>query len=308
MKIRKITAVLSAVILALSFGGCLKYDGDILTSSSTPEDDTSVENNITETDMPTDNPPVVDDTTENVDGQGDETTAENRNEPGKTDSEPTSAKNHQTVTPSTEPSTSKTQKPNPVTPTKNGFDVIKSGTFYWKGRMQDEDGVFTPTEMASTKNSLYMSTSLNGADVALLIKGKDTYIIYPRIKGYMNMKMLMSLSGIDDEMFDTSAMNFDDLGNLSDATSTKQTTFNGKSCTDYVFQSSDGTTEIFMSGASFLGMRATDTNGKQISAMYVDYLTDKVPADKCAPPAGYTEYSGVKVMSFISELTKDMDE
>lgn len=303
MKFRKITAALAATVLAFSFGGCLKYDGDILNSTTSPAD------TVTDT-----NGSIVSPDNNQTPGVTDATNA------GADSEAPTS--NGQSVTPNTvtEATTkggSQTSSGNEVTTNKqtnsvtpsgtNGFDVIKSGTFYWKGSMMDETGSMTPTEMASTKDSLYMSANLSGADVALLIKGKNTYIIYPKIKGYMNMKTLMSLSGIDENMFDTSAIDFSGLGNLSDATSTKQTTFNNKSCTDYVFTGSGGTTEIFMSGNSFIGMRSTDSSGKTLSAMYVDYLTGNVPADKSAPPSGYTEYSGVKAISFMTELAKDMD-
>lgn len=315
MKFRKITSAFAAAALALSFGGCLKYTGDMLNTTVPSETGVSSQ-------QETEHPNNTDES--GVTSAGEIQTDANGSEvyvvptTGTAGLETTTSAGSQTVTPNNPntpdnpntpntPATTTPSSQNQTVPTVNGLDVLKSGNFYWKGRMQDENGVITPTEMASTKDSLYMSTSLNGANVALLMKNKVTYIIYPKIKGYMNMKLLMTASGIDDDMFDTSALDFSSLGNLADATSKKNERFNGKDCIDYVFTESGSTTEIFMSGNSFVGMRSTDSSGKTLSVMYVDYLTGNVPADKSAPPAGYTEYSGVKAISFMTELAKDMD-
>lgn len=314
MKFRKITAALAAAALALSFGGCLKYSGDLLNTTAPSEDGVTSQHGDEQPNNPTD-PGTTSAGEIQTDASGSEiyvapTTAADKNN-NQQGTETTASGGSQTVTPN-KPSTpdnsvTSPSQQNPSTPSVSGLDVLKSGNFYWKGRMQDENGVITPTEMASTKDSLYMSTNLNGADVALLVKNKVTYIIYPKIKGYMNMKLLMTASGIDDDMFDTSALDFSSIGDLADATSKKNERFNGKDCIDYVFTESGATTEIFMSGNSFVGMRSTDSSGKTLSVMYVDYLTGNVPADKSAPPAGYTEYSGVKAISFMTELAKDMD-
>ncbi len=331
MKFRKFSAVFAAVAVALSFGGCLRYSGDLLQLTVSGENDatsgqdseqrytveypnatlaaesqtasdvlgTSADFSTTGTTGNTVSEPVNDATAAGADSQTsqpNDVTASNAQDTPST----TVASNASATT----VASSQTQSD---ASTVSGLDVLKSGNFYWKGRMQDETGVVTPTEMASTKDSLYMSTNLNGADVAMLIKGGTTYIVYPKIKGYMNMKLLMTASGMDADMFDTSALDFSSIGSLSEATSQKNTQFDGKDCVGYAFTESGATTEIFMSGNSFLGMRSTDSSGNTLSVMYVDYLTGTVPDDKSGLPADYTEYSGLKAISFMTELAKDMD-
>lgn len=317
MKFKKITAVLAAAALTLSFGGCLQYSGDLLVTTSPSEntengetgvDVSDIRGDVTGSEVTNSGETITDangsEVYTPVTEQGGADTPSSSSDDTKTTTVPSQSGNPSSPnTPGTTNPSSQTSQ----TSTVSGLDVLKSGNFYWKGRMQDADGVVTPTEMASTKDSLYMSTSLNGADVAILVKNGTTYIIYPKIKGYMNMQLLLKASGIDDDFFDTSALDFSAIGDLKDATSTKSESFNGKNCTDYVFTASGATTEIFMSGNSFVGMRSTDSSGKTLSVMYVDYLTGNVPADKSAPPAGYTEYSGVKALSFMTELAKDMD-
>lgn len=302
MKFRKAAAVITAVILAFSLSSCLKYNGDILSSTTAPAD------NATDTDIGEPTEPRQDNNGETPAAPtGEQQTdaqnpAENTTGAGKAES--TTSGSPQTAKPNTPTATKPSQSSGSTT---NGFDVMKSGNFYWKGRMLNEEGQVVPAEMASTKNSLYIATNLQGADVGILIQGKNTYLIYPRIKGYMNMKSLLSLTGMSGDFFDTESFDFSSLGSLSSATSTHQENFNNKDCTAYVFNENSGTTEIFMSGSSFVGMRSTDSRGNMLSAIYVDYLTNKVPADKSAPPSDYTEYSGVKTVSFVSELMKDMN-
>lgn len=303
MKFRKTAAVITAVILAFSLSSCLKYQGDILSSTTAPADD------ATDTDIGEPTEPQQDNNGETPvtpTGEQPQTDAQNpgENTTGAGKTEATTSGSQQTAKPNPTTTTTPSQSSGSKT---NGFDVMKSGNFYWKGRMLNEEGQVVPAEMASTKNSLYVATNLQGADVGILIQGKNTYLIYPRIKGYMNMKSLLSLTGMSGDFFDTESFDFSSLGSLSSATSTHQENFNNKDCTAYVFNESSGTTEIFMSGSSFVGMRSTDSRGNVLSAIYVDYLTSKVPADKSAPPSGYTEYSGVKTVSFVSELMKDMN-
>lgn len=331
MKFRKLSAAFAAAAVALSFGGCLRYSGDLLqltvsdesgstltqnaeqqytveipNATSAAEGQTASDGLVTNADSSTTgvagnavSEPVNDVTAAAADSQ---TSQPNEVITSNSQSTPsTTAASNASAT--TAPS-SQTQSD---ASTVSGLDVLKSGNFYWKGRMQDETGAVTPTEMASTKDSLYMSTNLNGADVAMLIKGGTTYIVYPKIKGYMNMKLLMTASGMDADMFDTSALDFSSIGSLSEATSQKNTQFDGKDCVGYAFTESGATTEIFMSGNSFLGMRSTDSSGNTLSVMYVDYLTGTVPADKSGLPVDYTEYSGLKAISFMTELAKDMD-
>ncbi len=311
MKFRKAAAVLAALVTALSFGGCLQYSGDLLQTTDMTED------TVTDS-LQAEQPNTVYENGSEIVGEtqnGAETSVAYLTPATDTGADVTPSTPSQSEAVTSGGSQTNTSGNSVTTPSQQsqsqqsvtGLDVLKSGTFYWKGSMQDETGEITPTEMASTSDSLYMSTSLNGADVSMLLKNGTTYIIYPKIKGYMNMKLLMKASGMDDDMFDTSALDFSSIGQLTEADSKKNTQFNGKDCVDYVFTESEGTTEIFMSGSSFLGMRSTDSSGKTLSVMYIDYLTGTVPADKCGLPTGYTEYSGLKAISFMTELAKDMD-
>ena len=155
------------------------------------------------------------------------------------------------------------------------------------------------------KKAVRVQEGLSGVEVALtkccdmLTKMPDT------ANGYMNMNPLLAATGMSDYFFDSDSFDF---GSLSDTTSTHKENFNNRDSTAYVFSENGGTTEIFMSGNSFVGMRSTDSRGTVLSAIYVDYLTNKYHADKSVPPSGYTEYSGVvKAISFVSKLMKNMD-
>ncbi len=324
MKIRQIAAVISAAALVLSLSSCLDYKNESETTTEENSDnggeygnsndiETVTDENgsvfvlieetsivsVGQTEAQTAAPVISNDATDSSQVSNDTVTTPQSSTGGNTN---TNA-NTNTNTNSGGSTTTKSQK--------TGLDVLKSGTFYWKGSMVDSDGTSTPTEMAATSDSLYISTSMSGAQIGLLMKGSDTYIIYPKIKGYMNMSTLSSIPGLgldSDDFLDRSAADFSDLGDLSDADSTKQTTFNGKSCTAYVFGGSGSTTEIYMSGATLLGMQTLNSGtGKVESAMIFDALYATVPSDKSGIPSGYTEYKGLKAISFMTQLAQDMD-
>lgn len=321
MKIRQIAAVITAAALVLSLSSCLSYGNDSETTTEENSDNGGEYNNSGEIETVTDENGsvfvLVEETSIVSVGQ---TEAQTETPVISDDSTDASQASNETVT-TTQSSTGGNTNTNTNSNTnsggtttksqKTGLDVLKSGTFYWKGTMVDADGTSTPTEMAATSDSLYISTSMSGAQIGLLMKGSDTYIIYPKIKGYMNMSTLSSIPGLgldSDDFLDRSAADFSDLGNLSDADSTKQTTFNGKSCTAYVFGGSGSSTEIYMSGATLLGMQTINSStGKVESAMIFDVLYATVPSDKSGIPSGYTEYKGLKAISFMTQMAQDMD-
>lgn len=321
MKIRQIAAVITAAALVLSLSSCLSYGNDSETTTEENSDSSGEYNNSGEIETVTDENGsvfvLVEETSIVSVGQ---TEAQTQAPVISDDSTDASQASNETVT-TTQSSTGGNTNTNTNSNTnsggtttksqKTGLDVLKSGTFYWKGTMVDADGTSTPTEMAATSDSLYISTSMSGAQIGLLMKGSDTYIIYPKIKGYMNMSTLSSIPGLgldSDDFLDRSAADFSDLGNLSDADSTKQTTFNGKSCTAYVFGGSGSSTEIYMSGATLLGMQTINSStGKVESAMIFDVLYATVPSDKSGIPSGYTEYKGLKAISFMTQMAQDMD-
>lgn len=321
MKIRQIAAVVTAAALVLSLSSCLSYGNDSETTTEENSDNGGEYNNSGEIETVTDENGsvfvLVEETSIVSVGQ---TEAQTQAPVISDDSTDASQDSSETVT-TTQSSTGGNTNTNTNSNTnsggtttksqKTGLDVLKSGTFYWNGTMVDADGTSTPTEMAATSDSLYISTSMSGAQIGLLMKGSDTYIIYPKIKGYMNMSTLSSIPGLgldSDDFLDRSAADFSDLGNLSDADSTKQTTFNGKSCTAYVFGGSGSSTEIYMSGATLLGMQTINSStGKVESAMIFDVLYATVPSDKSGIPSGYTEYKGLKAISFMTQMAQDMD-
>ena len=186
---------------------------------------------------------------------------------------------------------------------KNDYDVFRSGTFYIKGSMRDSEGV-NPLEMAITPDSIYMLTKFENVDMGILVSGKNTYLIYPAGKAYLELSStVMKLMGLDtDELISSDDLGFADMEDLSKAERTSQATLNGKNCTVYEFTKEDGlVSKVYMSGTTLVGLESVE-NGTVVTATYIDSITANVPADKKAPSSAYEKKSVFEFMGLLTDV------
>lgn len=202
--------------------------------------------------------------------------------------------------PTTQGSVPTTQAP---VSSANEYDIFRSGTFYAKGQMKDEEGI-NPLEMAITPKSIYMLTKFDSTDMAILVSSGTTYLIYPQGKAYLEMSsMVMNMMGLNaDDMLNTDELGFSDMEPLSKAQSTSKATLNGQNCTLYTFQKPDGSlSKVYMNGNKLVGVEAYEGT-KMVSATYFDFITANVPADKIDPAAGYKKTGLFDFMSMLGEV------
>lgn len=210
---------------------------------------------------------------------------------------PTTGKNGETTTKGNEPAT---QAPAPAA---NEYDIFRSGTFYAKGQMKDEEGV-NPLEMAITPNSIYMLTKFEDTDMAILVSSGTTYLIYPQGKAYLEMSsMVMNMMGMNaDDMLNSDELGFSDMEPLSKAQSTSKATMGGQNCTVYSFNKEDGSvSKVYMNGNKLVAVEAYEGT-KVVSATYFESITGNVPADKINPPASYKKTGLFDFMGMLGDV------
>ena len=185
----------------------------------------------------------------------------------------------------------------------NEYDIFRSGTFYAKGQMKDEEGV-NPLEMAITPDSIYMLTKFDNTNMAILVSSGKTYLIYPQGKAYLEMSStVMNMMGLNtDDLISSDGLGFSDMEPLNKAQGTSKATLNGQNCTVYSFAKADGSTsKVYMNGNKLVGIEAYE--GTRItSATYFDFITASVPADKINPDTSYKKTGIFDFMSMLGEV------
>lgn len=282
--------------------------------------------------------------TEPSSGEAGETTVPNAEEPGTSaeaestsapaETQPDTTQSNTTQTNTTQPTTRKqqettkapeqtTKKQEPATaaptqpvteaPTtaapvqgKNEYDIYRSGSFYVKGKMTDETGLVSPMELAITADTVYMLSEFDGVNIGLLHSGKDTYMIYPEKKAYMEFNsLLFKIMGADaDELFDVSAFGFNRMDPLSEAISVSDENYKGVPCKKYVFKDkTDGTlSNVYMNGQKLVCVAALDSKGRAASFIDFDLVTDEIPENKKRPPSDYKKTGMIEFLSMLEAV------
>ncbi len=285
-------AIFLIVLVAFVFAGCLSFSGSLTTGMTTEEyEETSGGEPVVLPDATT---------SANEDPSEAQTGSQQSGEEQTTGDAQGNA----------ETTTSSQGSQGVSAPAGNEFDILKSGNFYMVGTMIDQTGVPAPLEMAITPTSIYMSSSMDGIDIGiLLLNGKQMYMLYPKKKAYLEMTdSIMEMTGMNIEEFSESAtVDFSNFGSLTDADSVTEEVLNGRKCQVYTVNSDNEVKKIYLDGKKLVRFASYTTSGKLLSASDITSITGNVPADKCAPPSDYKGYKGmIGMASFMALLMGEM--
>lgn len=236
-------------------------------------------------------------------------------------SENDSTSDEQTSEAATDPTTPPTSasEPSSVPPEENTsaaplapvacaqYDVMRSGSFYMKGVMNDgteQNGII----LAVSDTILYMESSMDGVSMGLLQSDDSTYLLAPKSKTYCEFGSVLSSilqeAGMMSkeelrEMVDK--MGFKEMKPLSEAKDVQDATVNGVACKAYVYDKEDGgTSHICISGDRLVAIEKYNADGTFDSATYVDEITASIPT---LPP---TDYKKQNLFSFMASMQGDL--
>jgi len=185
------------------------------------------------------------------------------------------------------------------------YDILRSGTFYLKGTMNDGSSVL-PLEMAVTPNTVYMTSSMDGVNVGILVDAnKKVYMMLNDKKTYLEMSdAVMKYMGMSaDELVSSDSVDFSKYQPLDKADAVNDTTINGVACKEYIFEDSTGSTRVYMNGTKLIRFANYDTAGKLSTSSDVTTITSNVPANKMSPPSDYKGYSGITgLLGFMGQM------
>ena len=304
MKKMLLTVIFIIVLALLVLAGCVSFSTNIPDLNDTTDDISSIEEPVTY-EPATHYVPATDELGEDVtDAEGSQVYVPVTDEPSgvyETTAYDPGMQGQQNVP------TTQGQQNVPTTQASvsaaNEYDIFRSGTFYAKGQMKDEEGV-NPLEMAITPDSIYMLTKFDNTNMAILVSSGKTYLIYPQGKAYLEMSStVMNMMGLNtDDLISSDGLGFSDMEPLNKAQGTSKATLNGQNCTVYSFAKADGSTsKVYMNGNKLVGIEAYE--GTRItSATYFDFITASVPADKINPDTSYKKTGIFDFMSMLGEV------
>lgn len=250
------------------------------------------------------------DTEETASGSEVSTTDASREEkttadaPGKTTEATTKAREEKT-TAGRDTTTAPSQETTTAAPVtaKNEYDIYRGGHFYAVGSITDAEGT-APMELAVTDDSLYMTSTFDGTNIGILVNGKDTYMLYPEKKAYMEVNsLLLSVMGADaDDLFNTDDMGFNRMGSLDKATDVCAANIGNVSCKRYTLPDGDESYHVYMNGNKLLRIEALDSGRKVESTIDFRSVTENVPADKTTPPKDYKKTGMFEFFGMLGEV------
>ncbi len=280
-------AIFLIILVVFVFAGCLSFSNSFETATTTEYyEDATDDVNAPEVTYPSGE--SVTGATDNVTGNGTETTTSGN---------------------SAEEKTTSSQSSTPVdAPAQSEYDYLKSGVFHMKGKMIDKTGTAAPMEIAITPDSIYMLSDFDGTPMGMLIADETVYMVYPEKKAYLEFSdSLMSMAGLDiNELANPDTMDFGNYGSLSDADSMTEEDYNGRKCSVYHFTVENGQSHVYLDGTKLVRLETMDKNGKLVTAMEIESITGTVPADKSNPPSSYKAYKGMTGMFGFMKLLEDV--
>lgn len=301
---KKIFAVLLVIsLLALMFTGCKKEPGEETTTSSQEEITSSssssgdiITEQISQTDTVEESTTAVS-TSEQTSNEV-QTTAQSSTETTSSESisEATTVKEEVTV--------------NTDVSAPNEYDILRSGTFHIVGSVVESNGINSPLEMAVTPGSVYMLSEFSeGVDIGILVYNDTIYMLYPEKKAYAEMDdSIMSMVGLSiDDLMSGNTVDFSSFGSLDEAFKVTDEKINGVPCKVYHIKEDKGEMRVYMNGNKLMRFASYNTSGAFLTATDVNTISDKVPAEKSAPPADYKAYKGITGMfTFMTFFTDVM--
>lgn len=184
--------------------------------------------------------------------------------------------------------------------------LLGSDSFYFVGKMTNEDGESNPMEMAVKGDATFMGSEMDGVSVGFMLIGEKYYMVYPAGECVLEIdETVSSTMGIDpaDLKVDTSTLAFgviteDMLINEEEAL------VDSVSATCRTYQQDDGEiVRTYLSEGLLIRLQKEDVNGNITTVLDIDTLTNVVPADKTSLPAGWKLYTGsVGMMSFMMKV------
>ncbi len=285
-------AIFLIILVVFVFAGCLSFSGSLVTGPTTEYDDTSY-----------DDPAGLSGGTTSIQvGPSVDTT--------QGDVYTTQPSGGEEITGNTENTTSSSGSQQITVPAGNEFDILKTGNFYMTGTMVDSTGTVAPLEIAITPTSLYMSSSMDGIDIGIMIvNGKTMYMLYPKKQAYLEMTdTVMEMTGMNIDEFSASAeLDFSSFGSLTDADSVTEEVLNGRKCQVYTLSNNGEIRKVYLDGKKLVRFASYSSSGKLLSASDITSITGNVPADKSAPPQSWKSYKGMIGMgTFMAMLMGEM--
>ncbi|MCH5198883.1 MAG: hypothetical protein J1E34_08260 [Oscillospiraceae bacterium] len=194
-------------------------------------------------------------------------------------------------------------------PGVNDYDILRSGKFYMDGTMY-ADGESNPITLAVGDNLVYMQATMDGASMGFLISGGSTYLLNPAEKTYCEFGSLLSgilsqagMMSQEEIMEYINEMGFSSMDDLSSADEKNSASLNGKACTVYIFNKSDGTkVRVFMDNNRLLGFEIVSIDGVVDSATYINSISADIPV---LPPQNYTKQNILTFMTSMESLFDD---
>ena len=305
------------IVCILVFAGCKHFSGGedstdepIETTEETPGTPTTLPGETTSDEIVTLDPGTLPGETTTVPGETSTdvtgTTGEETTVPG--DAATTTA-NAPEGTATTAPAPAVTASPVPAVPEgKTEYDVMRSGTFFMRGSMNDGRET-TPLVLAvkADDGTMYMESSMDNAAMGFLITEKKILLLNPQAKAYCEMggvlQSILKEAGMptqEEMQAKIKEMGFTEMPELSKAAKVEDGAVNGVPCRIYTFNKEDGgATRVYLNGAKLLCFERLLKGGGLDSATYVTELTSAVPQ---LPPADYEKQNVVKFMTSMESL------
>ena len=193
----------------------------------------------------------------------------------------------------------------PVPAGKTEYDVMRSGTFFLRGTMND-GRESTPLALAvkADDGTMYMESTMDNATMGFLITSKKILLLNIQSKTYCEMgdvlQSILKEAGMptqEEMQAKIKEMGFTEMPPLTEASSVADGAVNGTPCKIYTFNKEDGgATKVYLNGAKLLCFERTLKDGKLDSATYVTSISGTVPE---LPPADYEKQN---VLSFMTSM------
>lgn len=190
----------------------------------------------------------------------------------------------------------------------NQYDMLRSGIYNYTGeRLDISTGRYEYFELARTAETVHLSLSFEGVEVAMFIKDGAIYAVSHDKKMYLVTP---------DEVFDAIGINKRELVEkyknnsvtypaLSEASSVKDGMVGGFQCKIYRISKNGCTTEVSMCGGRLIRLREYDSSNALVGETNFYSVSMSVPSYKKEIPSGYKKYEGrLQSISFVSELLK----
>jgi len=157
---------------------------------------------------------------------------------------------------------------------RDAISILQSGRFYMKGSAYDGKET-TPMKVAISGKNMYMETTMQGMNIAMLTLDGTIYLINPSKGAYWKpTKVFLKQMGMDE-------LTPPDFGSTTDKSKYKgseEGVLNGKKMTCYVYEDTEGYSKWYTdSSGKVVAFEAYKTDGKLDSRMTFEELSAAIP-------------------------------